>query len=94
MGIEWPATLTVSSDGSIQTDTNNDGTNVISIGAGTLIKQDLNKNFVQIGNIDDVEKVITLPFDDTLGADEDSKLVVLTQSVRRKSDTTVEISSA
>lgn len=94
LGIEWPATLTVTKDGSIQTDTNNDGTNVISIGAGTLIKQDLNKNFVQIGNIDDVEKVITLPFDDTLGADEDSKLVVLTQSVRRKSDTTVEISSA
>ena len=94
LGVEWPATLTVSSDGSIQTDTNNDGTNVISIGAGTLIKQDLNKNFVQIGNIDDVEKVITLPFDDTLGVDEDSKLVVLTQNVRRKPDTTVEISSA
>lgn len=35
-----------------------------------------------------------MPFDDTLGADEDSKLVVLTQSVRRKSDTTVEVSSA
>ena len=95
LGIEWPATLTVSGDGSIQTDTNNDGTNVISIGAGTLIKQDKTKNFVQIGNIeDDAEKVITLPFDDTLGADEDSKLVVLTQNVRRKSDTTVEISSA
>lgn len=94
LGIEWPATLTVTKDGSIQTDINNDETNVISIGAGTLIKQDLNKNFVQIGNIDDVEKVITLPFDDTLGADEDSKLVVLTQSVRRKPDTTVEISSA
>lgn len=93
LGIEWPATLTVTKDGSIQTDTNNDGTNVISIGAGTLIKQDLNKNFVQIGNIDDVEKVITLPFDDTLGEGEDSKLVVLTQNVRRKSDTTVEVSS-
>lgn len=95
LGIEWPATLTVSSDGSIQTDINNDGTNVISIGAGTLIKQDKTKNFVQIGNIEDaVEKVITLPFDDTLGADEDSKLVVLTQNVRRKPDTTVEVSSA
>lgn len=94
LGIERPATLTVSSDGSIQTDTNNDGTNVVSIGAGTLIKQDVNKNFVQIGNIeDDAEKVITLPFDDTLGDGEDSKLVVLTQSVRRKPDTTVEISS-
>lgn len=95
LGVEWPATLTVSGDGSIQTDINNDGTNVISIGAGTLIKQDLNKNFVQIGNTaEGVNKVITLPFDDTLDADEDSKLVVLTQSVRRKPDTTVEISSA
>ena len=95
LGIERPATLTVSSDGSIQTDTNNDGTNVISIGAGTLIKQDVNKNFVQIGNTTEgVNKVITLPFDDTLGAGEDSKLVVLTQSVRRKPDTTAEVSSA
>lgn len=95
LGIEWPATLTVTKDGSIQTDTNNDGKNVISIGAGTLIKQDVNKNFVQIGNIkDDAEKVITLPFDDTLGDDEDSKLVVLTQNVWRKPDLTVEFSSA
>lgn len=97
LGIERPATLTVSSDGSIQTDIDNDSVtgNVISIGAGTLIKQDKNKEFVQIGNTENTgEKVITLPFDDTLGADEDSKLVVLTQSVRRKSDTTVEISSA
>lgn len=95
LGIEWPATLTVSSDGSIQTDTNNDGTNVISIGAGTLIKQDENKNFVQIGNTaEGVNKVITLPFDDTLGADEDSKLVVLTQNMQRRPDTTVELSSA
>ncbi|MCI7633545.1 MAG: hypothetical protein MSS80_05890 [Mollicutes bacterium] len=86
--------MTVSSDGSIQTDTNNDGTNVISIGAGTLIKQDKDKKFVQIGNTENTgEKVITLPFDDTLDADEDSKLVVLTQNVRRKPDTTVEISS-
>lgn len=97
LGIEWPATLTVTKDGSIQTDTDNDSVtgNVISIGAGTLIKQDKNKEFVQIGNTENTgEKVITLPFDDTLGADEDSKLVVLTQSVRRKPDTTVEISSA
>lgn len=97
LGIEWPATLTVSGDGSIQTDTDNDSVtgNVISIGAGTLIKQDKSKEFVQIGNTENTgEKVITLPFDDTLGADEDSKLVVLTQSVRRKPDTTVEISSA
>ena len=95
LGIEWPATLTVSGDGSIQTDTNNDGKNVISISAGTLIRQDKNKEFVQIGNTENTgEKVITLPFDDTLGADEDSKLVVLTQSARRKPDTTVEISSA
>lgn len=94
LGIERPATLTVTKDGSIQTDINNDGTNVISIGAGTLIKQDLSKNFVQIGNTTGVNKVITLPFDDILGADEDSKLVVLTQNVRRKPDTTVEISSA
>lgn len=64
LGIERPATLTVSSDGSIQTDTNNDGTNVISIGAGTLIKQDENKNFVQIGNTTEgVNKVITLPLE-------------------------------
>lgn len=68
LGIEWPATLTVSGDGSIQTDTNNDGTNVISIGAGTLIKQDLNKNFVQIGNTENTgEKVITLPLEGTTG---------------------------
>lgn len=68
LGIEWPATLTVSSDGSIQTDTNNDGTNVISIGAGTLIKQDVNKNFVQIGNTTEgVNKVITLPLKGTTG---------------------------
>lgn len=94
LGIERPATLTVTKDGSIQTDINNDGTNVISIDAGTLIKQDLSKNFVQIGNTTGVNKVITLPFDNTLGTDEDSKLVVLTQNVRRKPDTTVEISSA
>ncbi len=68
LGIERPATLTVSSDGSIQTDTNNDGTNVISIGAGTLIKQDVNKNFVQIGNTENTgEKVITLPLKGTTG---------------------------
>lgn len=97
LGVEWPATLTVSGDGSIQTDTDNDSVtgNVISIGAGTLIKQDKYKKFVQIGNTENTgEKVITLPFDDTLGADEDSKLVVLTQNVRRKPDTTVEVSSA
>ena len=63
LGIERPATLTVTKDGSIQTDINNDGTNVISIGAGTLIKQDLSKNFVQIGNTTGVNKVITLPLE-------------------------------
>lgn len=68
LGIERPATLTVSSDGSIQTDTNNDGTNVVSIGAGTLIKQDVNKNFVQIGNTTEgVNKVITLPLEGKTG---------------------------
>ena len=68
LGIERPATLTVSSDGSIQTDTNNDGTNVISIGAGTLIKQDKNKKVIQIGNTENtVEKVITLPLEGTTG---------------------------
>lgn len=70
LGIEWPATLTVSGDGSIQTDTDNDSVtgNVISIGAGTLIKQDKNKKFVQIGNTENtVEKVITLPLEGTTG---------------------------
>lgn len=68
LGIEWPATLTVSSTGSIQTDTNNDGTNVVSIGAGTLIKQDKNKNFVQIGNTTEgVDKVIALPLEGVSG---------------------------
>lgn len=68
LGIERPATLTVSSDGSIQTDTNNDGINVISIGAGTLIKQDKNKKVIQIGNTENtVEKVITLPLEGTTG---------------------------
>lgn len=68
LGIEWPATLTVASDGSIQTDTNNDGTNVISVGAGTLIKQDENKKFVQIGNTTGgIEKVITLPLEGISG---------------------------
>lgn len=66
LGIEWPATLTVTKDGSIQTDTDNDSVtgNVISIGAGTLIKQDKNKKFVQIGNTENTgEKVITLPLE-------------------------------
>lgn len=70
LGIEWPATLTVTKDGSIQTDTDNDSVtgNVISIGAGTLIKQDKNKKFVQIGNTENtVEKVITLPLEGTTG---------------------------
>lgn len=70
LGIEWPATLTVSGDGSIQTDTDNDSVtgNVISIGAGTLIRQDKNKKFVQIGNTENkVEKVITLPLEGTTG---------------------------
>lgn len=66
LGVEWPATLTVSGDGSIQTDTDNDSVtgNVISIGAGTLIKQDKDKKFVQIGNTENTgEKVITLPLE-------------------------------
>lgn len=68
LGIERPATLTVTKDGSIQTDINNDGINVISIGARTLIKQDKNKKFVQIGNTENtVEKVITLPLEGTTG---------------------------
>ena len=68
LGIERPATITVTKDGSIQTDINNDGINVISIGAGTLIKQDKNKKFVQIGNTENkVEKVITLPLEGTTG---------------------------
>lgn len=70
LGIEWPATLTVTKDGSIQTDTDNDSVtgNVISIGAGTLIKQDKNKRFVQIGNTENTgEKVITLPLEGTPG---------------------------
>lgn len=70
LGIERPATLTVSSDGSIQTDIDNDSVtgNVISIGAGTLIKQNKNKKFVQIGNTENkVEKVITLPLEGTTG---------------------------
>ena len=64
LGIKWPATLTVSGDGSIQTDIDNepDTGNVISIGAGTLIKQDADKKFVQIGNTEKgIEKAITLP---------------------------------
>ena len=68
LGIERPATLTVTKDGSIQTDINNDGTNVISIGAGTLIVPDENKKVVQIGNTTEgVNKVITLPLEGTTG---------------------------
>lgn len=68
LGIERPATLTVTKDGSIQTDINNDGTNVISIGAGTLIAPDENKKVVQIGNTTEgVNKVITLPLEGTTG---------------------------
>lgn len=68
LGIERPATLTVTKDGSIQTDINNDGTNVISIGAGTLIVPDKNKKVVQIGNTTEgVNKVITLPLEGTTG---------------------------
>ena len=68
LGIERPATLTVTKDGSIQTDINNDGTNVISIGAGTLIVPGENKKVVQIGNTTEgVNKVITLPLEGTAG---------------------------
>lgn len=68
LGIERPATLTVTKDGSIQTDINNDGTNVISIGAGTLIVPGENKKVVQIGNTTEgVNKVITLPLEGTTG---------------------------
>ena len=68
LGIEWPATLTVSSTGSIQTDTNNDGKNVISISAGTLVTQDPNKKFIWIGNTTEgVDKVIALPLEGVSG---------------------------
>lgn len=68
LGIERPATLTVTKDGSIQTDINNDGTNVISIGAGTLIVPDESRKVVQIGNTTEgVNKVITLPLEGTTG---------------------------